>query len=184
MARLKKPGRSGAALMAALAGLLWLSSVSCKSSTSSSTTGTITVTNSCGATIIVYLDGTSRATIETGSSDTIESVTIGSHLLEAKKSDTGVLINSRTLTVTTSGVSVTIGGAASLRVTNQYGEILRIYLDASYLGDIGDQITQTIPYITFASHVFTAETKTSTTVVATITIDVTDVTQYTWTITK
>ncbi|MGD1008828.1 MAG: hypothetical protein ABR951_01615 [Candidatus Aminicenantales bacterium] len=184
MPRLKKPGRSGAALMAAMLGLFWLSSVSCKSPTSS-TTATITVINSCGATIILYLDGTQKATVESGSSDTLESITVGSHLIEAKKSDTGVLVSSKTVTVTAgAAVSVTIPGPASLRVTNQYGELLSIYLDGTYLGDIGDQITQTVLSITFGTHVFTAETKTSTTVVATVTINVTDVTTYTWTITQ
>jgi hypothetical protein len=171
--------------MAALAGLLWLSAVSCKSTTSSDTAATITITNSCGATIVVYLDGTSRATIANGSSDTIESVTVGSHLLEVKTSGTGLLLRSETLTITaSSSTSVTVLGAASLRVTNQYGEILRIYVDAAYLGDIGDQLTQTIPHLTFGSHVFTAYPKTEATEVATITINVTDVTEYTWTITK
>jgi hypothetical protein len=183
MPRLKKPGRSGAALLAAMAGLFWLSAVSCKSPTSS-TTATITVINSCGAAIILYLDGTMKATVENGSSDTLEGVSVGSHLIEAKKSDTGVLVSSKTLTVAAgAALSVTIQGPASLRVTNQYGELLSIYEDGNYLGDIGDQITQTILNITFASHVFTAETKTSTTVVATLTINVTDVATYTWTIT-
>lgn len=183
MPRLKKQGRLGAALMAAILGLFWLPSVSCKSPTTS-TTATITVINSCGAAFILYLDGTMKATVESGSSDTLEGVTVGTHVVEAKKSDTGVLVGSKTVTVTAgAAASVTIPGPASLQVSNQYGELLSVYQDGDYLGDIGNQITQTVLNITFGSHVFTAETKTSTTVVATTTVNVTDVATYTWTIT-
>lgn len=171
--------------MAAVSGLLLLTFIGCKSPTSSDTTSSIVVTNSCGATIDVYLDGTLKVTIENGSDNTILNVAAGSHLLEAKKSDTGVLISSLTLTITaSSSTSVTFEGPASLRITNLYGEILGIYMDDQWAGDIGDQITQTMHKVTFGTHVFTGKTKTDGTVVATVTIDVTEAIEYTWTITK
>jgi hypothetical protein len=186
MPRLKKLGRAGAALVAAVSGLLLLTLIGCKSPANpTDTTSSIVVTNYCGAKIDVYLDGTSKLTIENGSNDTILNVAAGSHLLEAKTTDTGILVDSETLTITAStSTSVTIAGPASLRITNLYGEILGIYIDDLWVGDIGDQITQIMHKVTFGSHVFTGKTKAAGTVVATVTIDFTDAIEYTWTITK
>ncbi|MGA2533422.1 MAG: hypothetical protein ABSG19_10345 [Candidatus Aminicenantales bacterium] len=185
MPRLKKPGRSGAALTAAVSGLLLLAMVGCKSPTSTDTVSSLTITNSSGAKIDVYLDGTAKLSIDADASGTIQNIVAGSHLLEAKKSDSGALFFSVTMTITAStSNTVTIGGGASLRITNLYGEILSIFLDDSWMGDIGDQISATLLQITFGTHVFTAKTKTDGTVAATITINVTDAIEYTWTITK
>jgi hypothetical protein len=186
MRRLSKQGRTAAAVLAALSGILFLSFVGCKGSTSpTSTTSNINVTNSCGATIMVYLDGALKATIENAANATIDNVAEGSRLVEAKKADTGVLISSKTIEIAKgTAYYVTIEGIVNVIVTNQYGEILGIYADSYYVGDIGDQITQNIPKVAFGSHVFEAKTKTDGTVVATTTIDVTDVIDYSWTITK
>jgi len=171
--------------MAVLSALLLLAVVGCKSPTTTDTTSSITITNSCGAKIDVYLDGLLKTTIDVGASGTISNITAGSYHLEAKKSDNGVLFFSVTITISAStSNSVTVTGVASLLITNLYGEILGIYLDGIWMGDIGDQITQTLHSITFGTHIFAATTKTGGTVAATITIDVTDVIEYTWTITK
>jgi len=171
--------------MAAVSGLLLLAIAGCKSPTTTDTTSSLTVTNSCGAKIDVYLDGSLKATIDVATSGTISNIIAGSHHLEAKKSDNGVLFFSVTITISAStSNSVTVSGVASLSITNLYGEILGIYLDDFWMGDIGDQITQALHSITFGTHVFTAKTKTAGTDAATITIDVTDPIEYTWTITK
>ncbi len=171
--------------MAAVSGLLLLAVIGCKSSTTPDTTSTMTITNTCGAKVDVYLDGTLKATIENAAQATISNIIAGSHLLEAKTSDTGVLVTSVTLTIQASTTtSVSLYGPASVRITNLYGEILGIYVDDIWEGDIGDQITQTLHFITFGSHVFTAKKKTDATVAATVTINVTDVIEYTWTITQ
>jgi len=171
--------------MAVVSGLLLLNVIGCKSSTTTDTTSSIIVTNACGAKVDLYLDGTSKATIDIGAEATISGVVAGSHLLEAKTSDTGILVTSLTLTIKAStSASLSIDGPASVRITNLYGEILGIYADDNWAGDIGDQITQTLHFITFGAHVFTAKTKTDGTVAATFTITVTDVIEYTWTITK
>ncbi len=185
MPRLKKSGRPGAALTAAISGLLLLTVIGCKSPTTTDTASSIIVTNACGAKVDLYMDGALKTSIETGLDATISNVVAGSHLLEAKKSDTGVLITSLTLTIKAStSTSVSIDGPASVRITNLYGEILGIYVDDNWAGDIGDQITQTLHFITFGSHVFTAKTKTDGTVAATVTIDVTDAIEYIWSITR
>lgn len=185
MPRLKKPGRPRAALMAVLSGLLLLAVIACKSPTTTDTTSTITVSNACGAKVDLFLDGTKKATIDVAAQATISNVVAGSHLLEARTSDTGVLVTSLTLTIkAATTTSLSINGPASVRITNLYGEILSIYIGTIWMGDIGDQITQTLDSITFGSHVFTAKKKTDATVAATVTINVTDAIEYTWTITK
>jgi hypothetical protein len=184
MPRLKKPGRPGVTLMAVVSGLLLLAVIGCKSPTTTDTTSTITITNGCGAKVDVYLDGTLKVTIEKAIQGTVSNVIAGSHLIEAKTSDTGVLVASITLTIKAStNTSVSLYGPASVSITNLYGEILGIYLDDIWVGDIGDQITQTLNRITLGSHVLTAKKKTDGTVAATVTINVTDAIVYTWTIT-
>ena len=185
MPRLKKPGRPGAALIAVMSGLLLLAVAGCKSATTPDTTSTITITNGCGAKVDVFLDGTLKVTVENIVQGTISNIVAGSHLLEAKTSDTSVLVASVTLTIKASTTtSVSLYGPASVSITNLYGEILGIYVDDVWEGDIGDQITQTLHSITFGSHVLTAKTKTDGTVAATTTLNVTDAIEYAWTITK
>jgi hypothetical protein len=185
MPRLKKLGRTFAVLMAAGSCFLMLASPGCKSSTSpESTVASIVITNNCGASVSVWLDGAEKLIVENLAQDTIGSVAPGSRLLEVKKADDLLLILSQTLDVKASTTTyVTITGGASVRVTNQYGEILSIYDNDMYVGDIGDQITQTIRKVTFGTHVYQAKKKSDGTVAAEITIDVTDLTEYTWTIT-
>lgn len=172
--------------MATLSGILILSLAGCKGSTTpSSTTSTIVVNNNCGATIMVYVDGTLKATIDDEAYATIDNVAEGSRLVEAKKADTGLLLTSSTLTIKVSTTtSMTVEGIAILHVTNQYGEILSIFQDTAYVGDIGDQITQNLSKVKFGTHTYEAKKKTDATVVATITFDVTDILEYSWTITK
>ncbi len=177
-------GRALAALAAAA--LLSLASAGCKnsSSTSGNTLSTIIITNACGADIKIYTDGVEKNTLTAGSSATLSSVPAGQRLLEAKKADNGFVVYSQTLTILPSTANyVTIRGGASVRVTNQSGQILRIYDDTTLVGDIGDQLTQTIRGVGFGSHPYRAEKLSDGTVVAEFTIEVTDFSEYTWTIT-
>lgn len=184
MPRLKKPGRPGAALLAVLSGLVLLATAGCKSPTTTETTSSIAISNACGAKVDVFLDGTLKVAIDTAAQATISNVVAGSHLIEAKTTDTGILTMSLRLTIQAgTTTTLSINGPASLAITNLYGEILSIYADEIWVGDIGDQITQTLRFITFGSHVYTAKKKTDGTVAATVTIIVTDAIVYTWTIT-
>jgi hypothetical protein len=169
--------------LVALVGLASLLPAGCKSGTSPSTVGTINITNSSGTTILVYLDGNLELTLDSGAAGTISNVTPGAHELVAKRSDNGFLLDSRTIDVTAGGVyGITINGAASLLITNNYMEILSIYQDQVYIGDIGSQISETLYEISFGTHVYQAESKWNGTVVATTTIDFTNTIQYTWVI--
>jgi hypothetical protein len=185
MTRSKALGRAGASAFLALAVLLSLSTAGCKGSTTpESTVGQITVTNSCGATIDVFLDGTKKATIDDGSYYTADSVTPGTHELVAQKSDNGSALLSTSFTVAANTTySLTVEGVARLTFTNHYGEILSIYVDGVYLGDIGDQLTQTVRRVRFGAHDLEAYKKSDSTVAATTSIDVEEAIEYTWVIT-
>ena len=186
MSKPKKPGSWGASLLVALAGVLTLLGTGCKSNESADAgLSSILVTNKCGLKIEVYLDGALSLTLDDLANGSISNVSIGTHLLEAKKAEGGMMILSASLT-TEAGVmyNVTVEGLAKLQVTNQYGEILSIYVDEDYLGDIGDQITQTIHKVRFGSHKYEAKKKNSDTAVASITIDVTEGIEYVWVITR
>jgi hypothetical protein len=181
----KPMGKWVAIVPVALATIMSLPAAGCKGSTTpESTVSQITVTNSCGAKIDIFLDGASQASIDDGSSYTIGSVTPGTRLLEVKKSDNGIVLLSTTITVAANlTYSVTVTGVARLTVTNHYGEILSIYVDAAYLGDIGDQLTQTIQKVRFGVHNLEAYKKSDGTIAATTSIEVTDAIEYTWVIT-
>lgn len=186
MSRSKKIGSWGAVALIALAGILTLLGANCKSNSSAETgLASILVTNKCGLRIEVYLDGTIYLTLDDLANGTIDNVGVGTHLLEAKKAEGGMVILSTALTIETDVTySVTVEGLAKLQVTNQYGEILSIYVDEDYLGDIGDQITQTLHKVRFGTHKYEAKTKTDETVVASITIDVAEPIEYIWVIKK
>jgi hypothetical protein len=185
MARSETAGKGGASLLVALAAILSLWAAGCKGTTApESTVGQITVTNSCGAKVDIFLDGASIASIDDGSYYTIDSVTPGARLLEVKKSDNGAVLLATTITVAANAVySLTVEGNARLTVTNHYGEILSIYVDDGYLGDIGDGLTQTVNKVRFGVHNYEARKKSDGTVAATTTIDVEDTIEYTWVIT-
>jgi hypothetical protein len=185
MPRLKKSGRAGLALGAALSACLLLAVAGCKKSSGLNTNSNIYISNDSGADVRVYLDGTLEATIDSDDNGTISSVTEGDRLFEAKVEDTGVTILTRTLDIEADSTNtVTIYGPSTLRITNNSGEIVHIYdADDEYIGDIGVNISLVLPKITFGSHTFTAIRISDSTQVSTITFEVTDVAEYTWTIT-
>jgi hypothetical protein len=177
-------GRS-AVVLAALAGLLILAAASCKSSSTSTTEATINVANNSGATVNVYLDGTLKLTLTDAGNSTIENVGAGTRLIEIYTSDSGLLILSKSLTVEVGGnYAVVAEGVGSLRISNAYGEILSIYQDGSYLGDIGDQISLVITKIRFGGHTYEARQRGGTTAVASTTFQVTDASEHSWLIAK
>lgn len=178
--------RGGRIVMALAAAVLALASAGCKNSSTSPTTtlASIVVSNLCGAAITIYTDGVQKTTMETGTAATLSGVPPGARLLEAKKSDDGFVVYSQTLTIAPSTINyVSIQGGASVRVTNQYGEILRIFGDQVLVGNIGDQITLTMSKIAFGSHTYQAKKLGDETVVAEFAVTVTDFSQSTWTIT-
>lgn len=167
-------------------GILTLFLVGCKNPAGPDDTQPyITVRNACGIALDIYMDGIFQFYLEDYEYYYIENVTPGTHLLEAKKKDTDILVKSET--VETSGDSSytwTITSAASLTITNNYGETLDIYGDGEFKFEIADQAETPISNIPYGEHLLEAKKTGGTTVVASTTIDIIEDIQYTWVIQK
>jgi len=187
MSRLMKRGKVGPALVAVLSAWLLLAAAGCKHSTSATNTNSnIYISNDCGATVRIYLDGDLKATTDSGDNATITNVAEGDRLLEVKMAAAETILLSRTLTIEPDSTNtVTIYGVATIRVTNNYSEIVHIYDvddDNNYIGDVGANVSLIIPHITFGTHNYMAKRMSDATQVATVTLVVTDIAEYLWTI--
>lgn len=186
MSRLMKSGRTGLALGIALSAGLLLTAAGCKHKSSGlNTNSTISVSNDTGTSICVYLDGTLEATIDTDDGATISSVTEGDRLFVATVEETGMQVLSKTLTIDADTTNtVNIYGPSTLRITNNYTEVVHIYdSDDTYIGDIGVNVSLVLPKMTFGSHTYYATRMSDAAQVSTITFEVADVTEYSWIIT-
>lgn len=173
----------GAAVLSVLAAVLGLALTGCKHTTTPATTSTIAIVNNCGAEIDVYMDGTLKSTVAVDAQGVIANVTAASHLLEAKLKGTSDLVTSKTLT-TTAGVDATftVDGQAVLRITNNFPDVLNIYANLTYTGDIGPGLTQSIDKVKFGTYTMLAIKRGDGTQAATTTIAVTTVQTYDWVI--
>ena len=165
---------------------LLLPALSCKSATSpdGEFEARIIVYNNCGAAVDVYLDDILQFTVAEGGSDIIESLTEEEHKLDAYLTGTTTLVLSESFDATVEGdYEWTISGQATIVVTNQYGKTLYIYESGSYLGYLADDESVTISDVPFGSYYFEATTtEGSTTIVASASIEVTAIIEYSWTI--
>jgi len=145
----------------------------------------IVVSNNCGATLDIYLDDTLQFALGSGNTQTIDNLTEGLHTLEGFLTGTETLIETESFDATVEGAyEWTINGKATIVVTNKYGEILQIYESGEYLGVIENDEAVTISEVPFGSFYFEATAVNNTTVVASATVTVTEIMEYTWTITK
>ncbi len=74
--------------------------------------------------------------------------------------------------------------AARITITNNYGETIDIYGDGSLQGSTADQLTSTLERVPYGEHLLEATKSGETDVIASITLDITENIQYTWTVTK
>ncbi len=145
----------------------------------------ITVRNGSGIALDIYMDGVYQFYLENNEYYYIENVAPGTHLLEAKKKDTDILVKSRTVETTAdSSYTWTITSSASLKITNNYGETLDIYGDGEFQSEIADQAEIIAANIPYGEHLIEAKKQGGTTVVASTTIDVIEDIQYTWAVQK
>jgi hypothetical protein len=143
--------------------------------------GSVLVYNYCGATVDAYLDGVLRATIETDDYDTIVEIPPGSHTVRAYLEGTQDLVAEGTYEVEAAvQYTLYVYGIATISVTNQFGEILKIYMDDTYVGDIGNDITQTIYGVPFGTRAMVAKKRSDDTEAATASIDVITIADYPW----
>lgn len=143
----------------------------------------IFVSNECGVAIDVFMDGNFQFSIEFSYYEVIQNVPQGVHNFVAKKKDTEDLIASDSVNVNTSGdYWVTILSPASLKVINEYGQTLNIYTDGSYQGELEDQESQVFTNMPYGEHILEAAKTADNTLVESITIEVIENKEYTWTI--
>lgn len=167
-------------------GIISLSSLKCKKNPTEpeDLTSTVIIANICGADVDFFLDGEFLFFMENESDETIDPITPGERGFEAKLTGTETLVYSRTIDVeTATDYIISIEGPSKILVTNSYGEILKIYMDGSYVGDIGLNLTQTIYKVRFGTRELEARKRSDDTVVATISFDVTEVADLVWVIT-
>lgn len=145
----------------------------------------ITVRNGSGIDLDIYMDGTFQFYLANSEYYYIENVQPGTHLLEAKKKDTDILMKSRTVETTAEfSYTWTITSAAALKITNNYGETVDIYGDGAFYTDLADQGEAIISNIPYGEHLIEAKKEDSSTVVASTTIEVMEDITYTWVIQK
>ncbi len=172
-----------AAVLAVLTAVLGLSLAGCKHTTTENLTSTITIVNNCGADVDVYMDGALKSTVADAADGTIANVTAGSRLLEAKLKGTSDLVYSQTMTITAgTAVTFTVNGQAVVRITNNFPEILKIYMNAIYTGDIGPGLTQSIDRVKFGTYNMLAWRRADDSEAATTTITVSAIQTYDWVI--
>lgn len=164
---------------------LLLPVISCKSVTSPDEEfeARILVYNNCGATVDIFLDSVLQFTISTGSNATINNLTEAVHKLDAFLTGTSVLVLTQSFDATAAGdYTWTIDGQASIMITNEYGETVDIYVDGEYYGYLAADDAGPITEVPFGTYNFEATPQEESTVISTITIEVTEVKEYAWTI--
>ena len=168
--------------------LLALSLPGCKSSTNTNTDDTTTtaqarilVSNTYGQTLEILMDGASQFTLTNGASGTIKEVSVATHTMEARIGD-GTLIDTTTIDVTSlTDYSYTID-RPDINVVNSWGETLRIYMDGVFQFTIVDDENRWLIAVSLASHFLKATRAGDDSEVASITINVTQNKDYSWTI--
>jgi hypothetical protein len=96
-----------------------------------------------------------------------------------------ILVSSATLTIDPNkSYEYDIESPCAVNVTNEFGETLKISADGTYQFDLTDKSSNAVTKIPFGVHTLSAAKKSDGTVVATTSIDVQEVKEYKWTITK
>lgn len=165
-------------------GIVMLSLIDCKSpETSEEVVASIYVSNECGLAIDVYMDGAFKFTLEFLYYEIIENVSSGTYEIVAKKEGTDEVIVTEIVTITTSSEAwVSILYSASINVVNQYGEALNIYTNGNLQGELGDGENQVFTKVPYGEQVIEAAKASDNSFVASVTINVVEEKEYTWTI--
>lgn len=177
-----------------LIGILMFLTISCDSifgtsSTEEDTTeeegeeARVVVSNQYGKTLDIYMDGVFQFTLYHGDDDTIGDVSHDEHYMEAKRKGTSTVVASTEIDVVSDvDYSWYIDDPPDINVINDYGRTLKIYMDGSYMFELVDEEDRWIVDVSFGERFLKAVKASDDTEVASITIDVTENTDYTWTI--
>lgn len=141
--------------------------------------------NSCGAAVDVLLDGTKQFSLDDGYHQTILGVTRGQHQFQAKRKGTEVVVATATVTIYPYQLfQFDIVGPSAIKVANAYGETIRISLDGTHKVNLEKDASYSLAQITFGAHSLSAARDSDSAVIASTNIDVQEVKEYTWTVSK
>ncbi len=173
--------RPAAAILAAVAAIVWLAG-GCKSPTSpSGGEADITVLSHWSDPVDVYMDGVFKFPLNYRESAEIDNVSVKAHQMEAKSQVTGEVVAQTTVEVTEkTDYGWTIEHRARINCDNAFGETLRIFMDGIFQFNLADKENRWIIDVPLGDH-FLAAYKTSDGQEATsITIKVTANMDYGW----
>ena len=146
--------------------------------------GIINVINECGLAIDFFLNSVFTLTLDNGETGSVEDLEDGIYEIEARRKGTGELVGGETIEVWFNKIYTWhVRSSATVNITNNYGEMLSLWVDDIFLGDLGDQNSAIFDPIPYGDHKLEAKTSDGT-VVATITISVLVDITYEWTINK
>jgi len=168
-----------------LLGIFMCSMISCKSPEDPALviSANIFVSDECGLALDVYMNGDYQFSLEYLYYDVIKNVSSGVHEIVAKKKDAEEVIVTEIVNVTASGeIWVWIKYSASLKIVNEYGETLNIYTNGSLQGELEDKESQIFDNVPYGEHVLEVSKTSDNTFVASVTINVLEEKEYTWTI--
>ena len=167
-------------------GIIILASISCKSPAGPddvTTESDITVINDCGVALDIYMDGNFQFSIEFEDQKTIRNLSLGLYEFEAKKKGTEIVIMSLSVEfLEANDYEWTIQSAASLHMSNEYGETLSIFVDGNFVDDVDSPGVLILQYILLGEHLIEAKRPGDSAVAASITIDIYENKSYYWTI--
>ena len=176
-----------------LIGILMFPLLSCKSifgpkeeETEESTEGEearIIVYNDYGASLDIYMDGIFQFLLGNDSESKIYNVSHDEHQMEAKIPDTESIVATKTIdVVSNTDYTWTIDDPPDINVSNRYGETLAIYMDGNYQFDLVDEENRWIIDVSYGERFLKAIRVRDDQEIASITIEVTENKDYSWTI--
>jgi hypothetical protein len=129
------------------------------------------------------MDGKFQFTVEDDDDKKIRDVELDEHDMEAKLAGTGTVVDDETIDVTSyADYSWIIDDAPDIVITNNYGTALKISMDGIYQFDLAYKESRWIMDVSKAEHFLKARRVDNDKEVASVTIDVDENKDYTWTI--
>ena len=168
-----------------LTGIFILASIRCKSPTSPNGQGEadIIVYSEYDETLDIYMDGNFLFSLGYKGCIEIDNVSLEEHELEAKERNTGLIIDSETIEVNEKiDYAWVIDDPPDINVINKYGKTLEIYMNGEYQFDLVDEENRWIIDVTFGEHFLKAIRASDKGQVASVTINVEENRDYSWTI--
>jgi hypothetical protein len=143
----------------------------------------IIVDNNHGETLDIYMDGKFEFALEDDDDKKIRDVSLDEHEMEAKLAGTGTVVDEETIDVTSyADYTWTIDDPPDIVITNNYGTALKIQMDGSYQFDLAYKESRWIMDVSRTEHFLKALRVDNNKEVASVTIDVDENKDYTWTI--